>query len=151
MADTLTVEIPADVLDNTSRTVQVRWRDTLDIDAEQLARTRKYAYLFGYTWTSWDDFDRDGERVTLHRVTDQTGCTVELYETSYYTRVACTDCEYYCAYSWAEAFYQVTDADGIAHPAAPFCGTHGHAVERIASREPGYSVARSAWLRIGQH
>lgn len=147
MADTLTVEIPADVLDNTPRTVQVRWRDTLDIDAEQLARTRKYAYLFGYTWASWDDFDRNGERVTLHRVTDRDGHTVELYETSYYTRVACTDCEY----SWAVAFYQVTDADGITHPAAPFCGTHGDVVERIARREPGCSVARSAWLRIGQH
>jgi hypothetical protein len=147
MNTALTVAIPADVKDNSTHTVEIRWRDNVPVSAESLDRDRQYANIYGYTWHDWDDIDRDGRRVTLHRVVNKIGHTVALYETSYYTRVKCTDCDNY----WAQHYIAVTDADGVTHPAAPFCGTHGDVVKKIADRTPGHTWTQSEPLRIGQH
>lgn len=147
MTDTLSVEIPADIKDNSPHTVRIQWRNVRDAEPTELSSARTFAPSFGYTIYEWEDTDKDGTRVTLFRVMNKEGLTVDLFATYYFTRVACT----YCDSSWAVVYLQVTDADGIPHPAAPFCGTHADVVRAITRHSPGYSVAQSEYLRIGQH
>jgi hypothetical protein len=147
MTDTLTVEIPADVKDNSRTAVRVQWRSVRPVKLVEIEQDKGYAHLYGYTVHEWDDEDRDGNRVTLTRFINRSGITVNLYATYYFTRVACTDCEH----SYATRYIAVTDADGDTHPAAPFCDEHGHVVKRITDRQPGWSWAESAELSIGQH
>lgn len=148
MTDTMIqVEIPADVKDNSTHTVRVQWRNVRDAHSGEVESAIVHLDTFGYTMHQWDDEDRDGARVTLTRFVNRTGQTVDLYATYYFTRVACTDCEY----SYASSYIAVTDADGVTHPAAPFCGTHGDVVKRITDRQPGYSWTESEYLIVGQH
>jgi hypothetical protein len=146
MTDTVAVEIPADVKDNNTTSIRVQWRSTRPVERDEIETGRKYRALFGYGLYEWDDVDRDGKRVTLHRFVNKDGQTVDLYATYYFTRVACTD----CVYSYATSYIAVTDADGVTHPATPLCDWHGSAVRRMAERS-GYTWSQSEPLEIGQH
>lgn len=146
MTDTQTPDLFAGVtLDNNTHTVQVRWRDTIPVTPGTLEDDKQYADIFGYTWYEWDDIDRDDRRVTLTRVVARGGHTVELYETSYFTRVPCDRCEH----SWAER-YIVTTGDGWTTDPVPLCG-NDLAMARRATRHDGTTLTESAPLRIGQH
>ena len=146
MSETVIVEIPTDVKDNSSHTVRFQWRGVVTEELTdhdlKLART-----TYGYTVYRWDDEAPDGQRVTLTRMDDAEGRNVWFYGTYYYTRVACTDCEH----RYAQSYIAVTDWDGVTHPAAPFCGTHGDVVKRITDKQRGHSWHESEPLRIGQH
>ncbi len=142
-----TVEIPADVRDNSTHSIRIQWRSNRDARPDEIESGRRYLKTFGYTLYEWEDADKDGTRVTLHRFVNREGHTVDLFATYYYTRVACTDCDS----SYASVYLQVTDSHGITHPAAPFCGTHADVVRAITRRQLGYSLTESEPLRIGQH
>lgn len=147
MTDTQTPDLFAGVtLDNNTHTVQVRWRDTIPVTPGTLEDDKQYADIFGYTWYEWDDIDRDDRRVTLTRVVARGGHTVELYETSYFTRVKCADCEY----SYADRYQVVTTPDATSQPVAR-CSEHAHRFRRSTFDLPGVTVHDSAYLRIGQH
>lgn len=146
------VKIPAEVRDN-SETVKDyafrrdisphQWPHTLDARDKALMG----AWLHKYTVYSWNDVNPDRQRCRFDVLVNRDGVAVHLFHTEYYTRVACMDCEY----SYAQHYLQVTDADGVTHPAAPFCGTHADVVRKITARQAGYSLAESEPLRIGQH
>lgn len=99
------------------------------------------------THYTWRDVNPDGQYCRFDMIVDADSDVVNLFHTEYWTRVACTDCEY----SYATRYIAVTDADGVTHPAAPFCDEHGRAVKRITDRQPGYSWAESEYLLVGEH
>jgi len=151
MSDTITVPIPSEVIDNSARIVRVRWRDTVPVTERQLQETINDAAYFGYTTMQWDDVGAKGERITLTRIISETGSTLELYETSYHTRIDCARCSIH----WAQA-YVVIEQDGVTTDPEPLCGTHlGMERERIgrAKRDVGLDIRlhESAPLNIGQH
>ena len=120
MTETLTVEIPADVRDNSPHTVRFQWRGVVtekltDRDLE-LART-----TFKYTVYQWDDVAPDGQRVTLTRMDDAEGHNVWFYGTYHFTRVACAEGEG-CG-SYATRYVSVTE-NGKTSGARPVCNMH---------------------------
>ncbi len=147
MSDLDIVEIPADVKDNSPHSIRIQWRSVRDAWPDEIDSGKRSLSTFGYTLYEWDDVDADGIRVTMHRFVSQTGDTVDLFATYYYTRVKCTDCEY----SYATRYIAVTDSDGITHRAAPFCDEHGRVVKRITNQQAGFSWHESEPLLIGQH
>lgn len=116
--------------------------------------TIRYADTFGYRHYQWTDVNQGnsagwgaGQRTRFDMLVKADGTVVHLFHTEYWTRVACTDCEY----SYATRYIAVTDADGVTHPAAPFCDEHGRVVKRITEAQRGYSWTESEHLLIGQH
>ncbi len=148
MTDTqVKVEIPADVKDNSPRTVRVRWRDTRQISQHTLEDDLYWAReVFGFTVHQWEDVDREQQPVTLTRIVNERGCTRELYETSYFTRVPCAECEY----SYASVYQTIVDEDGEVIGPVPRCDTHAHIFRKLTQRE-GVTLYESERLRIGQH
>jgi len=152
----MTVTIPATVRDN-SETVtdyafrrdmaQSTWPYHTPVTRELEIRRVSMFSTLRLTHYTWHDVNPDGQHCRFDMIVDVGGTVVNLYHTEYWTRVACTDCEY----SYADRYIAVTDADGVTHPAAPFCGEHGHVVKRITDRQPGYSWAESERLLVGQH
>lgn len=140
----MTVEIPADVKDNSGYTVVVRWRSTApqDLTERDLALARD---TFGYTVYQWDDINKAGDRVTLTRM-DKDDRQVWLYETSYFTRVACADCEV----RWAVVYQQIT-VDGLLSEAVPRCGTHADFFIRGLRGLSDVTLHESEPLNIGKH
>lgn len=146
MTNTLTVEIPADVKDNSTHTVQVRWRDTIAAeldkwDIEQAVTT------FGYTVHRWDDVDRDGNRVTITRMDRADGRNVWLYETSYFTRVPCVTCDT----SWASVYQTITNPAGESAGPVARCDMHAEDFRRAIRGVDTITLHESERLRIGQH
>lgn len=155
MTDTLAVEIPADVKDNSGSVTDYAFRRDLSpnrgvVTPAERDRQIKLGDLspsLRYTVHSWTDVNPDGQRCRFDMIVNRTGHVVYLFHTEFWTRVGCTDCEY----SYAGSYIAVTDADGVTHPAAPFCDEHGRVVKKITERNRGYSWAESEGLRIGQH
>lgn len=152
MGDTMTVEIPADVKDNSQHHIRIQWRNVRDATEDEILSGKHYLTSFGYTLHQWDDEDKNGTRVTLHRFVNREGQTVDLYATYYYTRVACNRCDT----SYASA-YVVIELDGVPERSKPepLCGNH-HSIEQVRvnrARREGVNVLlyRSEWLNIGQH
>lgn len=141
-----TVEIPADVKDNNTHTVRVQWTSTRPALPDEIELGRKYLRSFGRRVYEWDDVDRAGNRVTLTRFVRQDGQTIDLFETSYFTRVAClSDCAGY-----AQRYASVTDQDGVVTIASPYCGDCMISLRKSA-RGSGMTLNLSEPLRIGQH
>ena len=148
MTTTDTVEIPADVRDNSRDVLRIQWRNTRRITEQGLRDTiRDACEIFGHAVYVWEDTDKDGNRVTLTRIVGRvTGLTFELFATYYYTRVACAECEY----SWAQYYMTVTTPDGTSEPVAR-CGDHTRTFMNASRGIPGLTVNLSDPLRIGQH
>lgn len=148
MTDTPTVEIPADVKDNNTRTVRVQWRSVRDENPGELESAYKWAPTFGYTVYRWDDTDKDGKRVTLSRFVNRDEQTVYLFATYYFTRVACGRGDW--CYSYATYYTVVVDADGKASDTVPYCDEHVHQMRRNIADLP-LNLHLSEPLIIGQH
>lgn len=156
MTDTITVEIPANVKDNSPRTVRVQWRSSVadELTEQDLRLARE---VFGYTVYVWDDVDRDGNRVTLTRMDKADGRNVWMYETSYFTRVACHMGEW-CP-SYATYYVRQDDPREPVEEAQPYCDTHTAEIigqplnlrEHSYITEDGDLILLSERLRIGQH
>lgn len=151
MPDTLTVDIPADVKDN-SRTIRaMRWRGGVLISEEDLKRDRGFAAHFGHAVYEWDDVAQNpdgtpGARQSWVHIVSEHGHSLELFLIEYFTRVKCADCEYH----WAQYYVSVDvpHGDGSAFPQ---CGNHAAAVRSYQRHHPDAKVAFSEPLRIGQH
>ncbi len=139
---TETIEIPADVKDNSTHSIRIQWRSTRDAQPDEIESGRRYLDVLGYTLYEWDDIDRTGTRVTLHRFVNCEGQTVDLFATYYFTRVACR----YDDAHYAERFVDEGDGNGP----IPMCGYHLY-VSRRSARRDRRTIAESELLRIGQH
>lgn len=152
---TLTVEIPADVKDNSETVTDYAfrrdlsphtWPHTIDERVDSI----RWSDDHGYVRYWWHDVSPDGQRCRFDWLLNVQGGTAHLFHTEYYTRVACAHCDS----SYAERFIREAGPDAeIA--LEPVCGFHlgmrrktvenkvacGHRVQLIES-EP---------LRIGQH
>lgn len=141
-----TVEIPTDVKDNNTHSIRIQWRGTRDAKPDEIESGRRYLATFGYALYEWEDVDKNGTRVTLHRFVNREGHTVDLFATYYFTRVAClSDCAGY-----AERYASITDQDGVTTIASPYCGECLYQLRRSASRS-GMTLNLSEPLIIGQH
>lgn len=138
------VAIPADVKDNSPHTVLVGWRNARPepLTEHDLTLARD---TFGYTVYQWDDVNKSGDRVTLTRM-DKGDRQQWLYETSYFTRVKCADCEH----SYAQVYQQITVGDMLSE-AVPRCDTHAGFFRRGLCDMPDVTLYESETLRIGQH
>lgn len=145
---TATVAIPDDVRDNSPATVEVRWRDARPVTEDEFLIDKLYAAIFGYIVYEWETTDREGHRVTLTWFVGDhgEGRAVAAYETSYFTRVKCADCEYH----WAQYYISVAAPHGDGKP-FPQCGDHAAGVRSYQRRNPDAQVAFSEPLCIGQH
>lgn len=143
MSDTLTVEIPADVKDNSPHTVRFQWRGVVDdtLNAYDLDLARN---VFKYDVYIWEDTAPDGQRVTMTRM-DKDGKNQWLYGTYHFTRVACkTGC---AGYAQAYVMYD----NGVGNPSVkPYCGDCLCTLRKVAQHE-GATLTESEPLRIGQH
>lgn len=140
------VEIPADVKDNSTHSIRIQWRSTRDASPHEVGSGRRHLATFGYTLYEWDDTDRDGTRVTLHRFVNREGHTVDLFATYYFTRTACAECEY----SYASVYQVIQTEDGMSD-AVPRCDEHADRFRRAIAGEPGVILHESERLRIGEH
>lgn len=151
MTTTVTVEIPADVRDN-SETV-TDYAHMSHRAPDKGVRTVHYretdlilAHTFGYTAYEWDDVNPDGQRCRFHMITKPDGTVRHLYHTEYFTRTACAE----CAYSYAVVF-QVITTDEMASDPVPRCGEHADRFRHAVAGTPGLVLTESEPLRIGQH
>lgn len=152
----ITVEIPADVKDNSETVTDyafMRHRALPDWPYHTVAtRDREIMRVTVFpgldlTHYSWLDVNPNDQRCRFDMIVNRHGQVVNLFHTEYWTRVKCTDCKYH----YAASFLQVTDWDGNTHPAAPYCEYHGGVVKKINASLPGYKIAESERLLIGQH
>lgn len=146
-----TVKIPADIKDNSTYVVRIQWRGTRAAQPDEIESGRWYLATFGYTLYEWDDVDRTGARVTLHRFVNHEGQTVDLFATYYCTRVKCADCELY----WSSVFQVVrsigpggTHEDSVA---VPRCDYHADVMRRNCAGLASIRLLESEPLTIGQH
>lgn len=147
-----TVEIPTDVKDNNTHSIRIQWRGTRDAKPDEIESGRRYLATFGYALYEWEDVDKNGTRVTLHRFVNREGHTVDLFATYYFTRVACGRGEWCASYA---TNYAVITEDGQASDPEPLCDTHLGMEYRRAARaereEIKIDITVSEPLRIGQH
>lgn len=62
-------------------TVEIHWRGTNDVTADDLKAGKEWASRNGYDVHTWRDINHAGDHVTLTRVIAPGGPTVALYET----------------------------------------------------------------------
>lgn len=151
MNDTVTVEIPADVRDNSETVTDYAFMRHRSPDKG--VRTPKQrdtdinnAPFFGYRHFTWHDVNPDGQRCRFDMLVDEGGQVVDLFHTEYFTRVKCAECEY----SYAQYYMTVTTPDGTSEPVAR-CGEHTRTFMNASRGIPGVTVTLSEPLRIGQH
>lgn len=161
---TPTLEIPADVRDNSELVVDYAFMGhrkpdggvvaPADRDREISFATRTMGHRYDvYTWHDvnpgsgqrcrFDMVVRNGE--TPDEWTHE-GQVVHLFHTEYFTRVACIVHDYHYA-----AFYaSVIDEDGVATIASPYCDDCMRVLRRSA-KDSGMTVVTTEPLHIGQH
>lgn len=141
MSDTLTVEIPAEVKDN-SETVtdyafmrnraQTDWPyHTISTRDAEIRRVSVFPSL-ALTHYQWTNVNPDGQRCRFDMITDRDGVVVNLYHTEYFTRVGCQPCKKYRAQSYA-SYYVVQDYGNGPTDAVPFCDEHLRELHRFAT------------------
>lgn len=145
------VKIPADIKDNSTHIVRIQWRSTRAAHPDEIESGRRCLATFDYTLYEWDDVDRTGARVTLHRFVNREGFTVDLFATYYCTRVKCADCEW----SWSSVFQVVRSiGPGSTHEdsvAVPRCDYHADVMRRNCVGLASVQLLESEPLAIGQH
>lgn len=151
MIDQDIVEIPADVRDNSPRVVRVvsngeRLSEGVTMSGPMLDHYRAKTSLYSYTMHEWDDVNPAGHRVTYTWFADRYGALVWVYETEYFTRVKCAECEH----RYAQRYVITVGQDGRRSDPTPLCGTHVDVTRRAANRMGG-TFLLSEPLRIGQH
>jgi hypothetical protein len=158
MTDTLTVEIPADVRDNSETVTDYAFMKHRSPDRgvttpDYRDQNISLADLFGYTLHSWHDVnqgDRNGwgagQRCRFDMLVTDDGMVVHLFHTEYFTRVACHTGGFCHSYATHYALV-VKDGEPTTDDPLPYCDEH----LRFIEREDGLTVHRSERLLIGQH
>lgn len=142
-----TVKIPADVLHNSPHTVRIVSNGTRALFGDELNNTRQNTQLFGYTMYEWDETSKDGDRITLTWFADSAGRAVWLYETTYYTRVKCEQCEYH----WASVYQMITTTSDIVTVPVARCDEDAREFRRSMGHEPHATLHESERLNPGRH
>lgn len=166
MTDTITVEIPADVKDNSETVTDYAFMRHLSPGRgvvgpggrDQENRIKRDYLHHQFTYYAWSDVNPDGQRCRFDMwVHNETGQVVNLFHTEYWTRVACHMGEW-CP-SYATYYVRQDDPREPVEEAQPYCDTH---TEQIIGRplnlrehsyitEDGNLILLSERLRIGQH
>lgn len=152
---TITVEIPADVRDNSETVTDYAFmRDRAQSDwpyhevqtrENEIKRVTMFPRL-GLKHYRWHDVTPRGQRCRFDMVVGPDGTVVNLFHTEYFTRTACAE----CPYSYASVFQVITTEDGTSEPVAR-CGEHADRFRRAVAGAPGLVLTESEPLRIGQH
>ncbi len=153
MTDTLTVEIPADVKDNSETVTDyafMRHRSPSKGAISPQGRDRQNRinreYLSHmYTYYAWSDVNPNGQRCRFDMWVDEAGQVVNLFHTEYWTRGACAECEH----SYASVYQVITTEDGDSL-SVPRCEEHADRFRRLCRTE-GVTLHESERLLIGQH
>lgn len=153
MTKTLTVEIPAEVRDNSETVTDyafMRHRaygtllyHTIDRRDQEIGRVDMFPQL-SLTHYQWHDVNPNGQRCRFDKIVDANGHVVNLFHTEYWTRVACHTGDF--CYSYATHYALVLkDGEPTTDGPLPYCDEH----LRSLSRE--LTVVTSERLLIGQH
>jgi hypothetical protein len=166
MTDTLTVEIPLEVRDNSETVTDyafMRHRSpgrgvVTVVDRDRSIDLCTALPSLQYTHHQWHDTNqRNGQRCRFDMIVSHTGHVVYLFHTELWTRVAChmgDDCYYYAAY-----YVREDDPREEIEDQRPFCDEH--TAEIIGAplvltqdsyiRDDGIAVRLSERLLVGQH
>lgn len=149
---TITIEIPADVRDNSETVTDyafMRYRApgrgvrTPDERDRSIRVAREF--LCGYQHYTWNDTNPGGQRCRFDMVTDSDGQVTDLLHTEYFTRVGCAE----CPYSYASVYQVIQTEDGMS-AAVPRCDHHADRFRRAIAGE-SVILHESERLLIGQH
>jgi hypothetical protein len=158
MTDTVTVEIPAHVRDNSETVTDYAFmghrspnRGVVSPGARDRTIDTAVRFLTGYRHYSWLDVNQGnrqgwgaGQRCRFDMVVNGDGQVVNLFHTEYWTRVACATGDW--CYSYATHYALVLkDGEPTTDGPLPYCDEH----IRSLSRE--LDVRLSERLLIGQH
>ena len=161
MTETLTVEIPAEVRDNSEAVTDYAFMRHRSPGRGKVSKYDRGATIalcetfpsLGYTHYQWHDVNQGdrlgrgaGQRCRFDMIVNQTGHVVYLFHTEYFTRTECAE----CAYSYASVYQTITDDDGGLLGPVPRCDEHARIFRRVAAGE-GVTVHESEPLLIGQH
>lgn len=156
MTDTLTVEIPLDVRDNSETATDYAFMRYLSPDRGVVGpvgrdhenRVKREYLSHAYTHYAWSDVNPDGQRCRFDMWVNKTGHVVNLFHTEYFTRVACYQGEF-CT-SYAAYYVQTTGGFLEVSDAVPVCEHHIDALRRSFEGSP-VTLLLSEPLLIGQH
>ena len=161
MTDTLTVEIPADVRDNSETVTDYafmghRSPNKGKVDVDYRDTHISFADLFGYTLYSWHDVNQGnrhgwgaGQRCRFDMLVNANGRVVHLFHTEYWTRVACGRGDW--CHSYATHYTVVATADGDRSDSVPYCDEHTDEMRRHVADVPALTLHVSERLLVGQH
>lgn len=160
MTNTVTVEIPADVRDNSQTVTDYAFmRHRCPLPAPTWAerdRDLAYADTFGYTHYQWHDTAQGnsqgwgaGQRMRFDMLVNRAGEVVHLYVTEYWTRVACGRGDW--CHSYASHYTVISNTDGDESNAVPYCDRHVDDMRRHVNDVPSLTLHLSERLFVGQH
>jgi hypothetical protein len=153
MIDQDTVEIPADVRDNSETVTDYAYMGHRAPDKgvrTPLHREMEVglASTFRYRVYTWRDVNPDGQRCAFTMMVKADGTVTHLFHTEYFTRVACYQGEWCSSY----ASHYVTTTGGMLPTTdpVPVCDHHIDGL-RKSFRDSPVTINLSERLRIGQH
>jgi hypothetical protein len=153
MTDTITVEIPTEVRDNSETVVDYahmghRAPDKGVRTPLQRETDVSNAAFFGYKVYTWRDVNPDGQRCAFTMIVKEDGAVRHLFHTEYFTRVACAEgdwCHSYATHYVHVAYVSGEPSDGP----SPLCDEHRRRIERAYGEN--VTLTLSERLIIGQH
>src|SRR5688500_17392880 len=154
MTDTMTVEVPLAVRDNSETVTDyafMRHRSPdrgvrNDWKRDQDPRTCRTHPSHAADIHSSSYLNPDGQRCRFDMVVNRDGVVVSLLHTEYFTRVPCHTGGWCHSYATHYALV-VKDGEPTTDDPLPYCDEH----LRFIEREDGLTVHRSERLLIGQH
>lgn len=155
--DTMTVEVPLDVRDNSETVTDYAYMRHLSSDRgvrttmQRDESLRVYREFLGHAYTiySWRDRNPNGQRCRFDMVIrNEDGGIVSLQHTEYFTRVACYQGDWCASYA---AHYVVTTGGTLpVSDPVPVCEHHIDVLRKSFADSP-VTLHLSEWLLIGQH
>lgn len=151
---TTTVEIPADVRDNSETVTDYAFMGWLRPDKGVVTRKeRDEAIMWSdrHGCVRYQDYDvnPNGQRCRFDILLNVAGVVRYIFHTEYYTRVACGKGDW-CA-SYATHYTVVVTGEGDRSEAAPYCDRHIDEMRRHVADTLTLRLELSEGLLIGQH
>lgn len=156
MGDTVTVEIPADVKNNSETATDYAFMRHRGPDRGVISTHFRDSNLKAFrTWLSanyavftWQDVNPNGQDCRFDMVIRKlTGDVVSLTHTEYWTRVKCAHCEP----RYAVRYVQYMRDGWRAGDPLPLCGEHLEFEQRASRSSGDFTLLLSEPLLIGQH
>lgn len=164
MNDTLTVEIPEDVRDNSETVTDYAFmrhrspdRGVVTPQERDNAIAVAAKYFPGYSHYQWHDVNQGnrqgwgaGQRCRFDMIVNADGQVVDLFHTEYWTRVACHTGGW--CHSYAAHYALVTmDGEPTTDGPLPYCDEHIRTIRETAERRADVTLHLSERLLVGQH